>query len=137
MALAIDRARSRPGPRLRLAIVDADHRVRDSLAALAASDDQIDVVGRAGHPSAALSLVTAEHPDIVVIDPRLPDVDQGLALVRELRARFPTLGLVIMSWSDGLEAECIACGANAFIPKSGAPGDIVDAILAAGDRARD
>ncbi len=130
MALTRDPA----SPRLRLVVVDADPRVRDSLAALVDSDDQIRVVGRAGDPSAALAIIGDRRPDIVVVDPRLPDVDRGLALVRELRARFPALGLVVMSWSDALEADCIACGADAFIPKTGAPNDIVDAIVAAGER---
>lgn len=130
MSLAQDAASAR----LRLVIVDADHRVRESLASLIGSDGRIDVVGRAGHVGSALEVVDEEDPDVVVVDPRLPDVGEGLALLAELRALHPGLTLLAMGWSDALEGDAIASGADAFLAKTGAPNELIDSLLAAADR---
>ncbi len=117
---------------VRLAIVDSDHRVRDSLAALVGSGDEIEVVGAAGHVSEAIELVAARAPDVVILDPRLPEVESGLGLISELRRRWPALRVLVMSWADGLEGACLEVGADCFIRKSGGPNDLVDAIIAYG-----
>ena len=68
-----------PAP-LRVVVVDADDRVRESLTRLLCIGDRIEVVGSAGGAEPALDLVRATDPDIVVIDPRLPEVDEGVDL---------------------------------------------------------
>ena len=64
---------------LRVLVVDADDRVRESLAGLLAIGDRVLVVGSAGQAATALALVREHRPDVVVVDPRLPEVDGGLA----------------------------------------------------------
>ncbi len=126
MSLAQDPARPRP----RLAIVDADPRVRASLASLISSDGRIEVVGAAGHVGAALDALDAD-PDVVVVDPRLPDVDSGLALLREMSLRRPGCRVVILSWPDPVGDGSLPAGADLFVAKSAAPADLIEAILAA------
>ena len=48
--------------------------------------DRLEVVGSAGQAGPALDVVVATHPDIVVIDPRLPEMDGGLSFIARLRA---------------------------------------------------
>ncbi len=124
---------SPPRP-LRLAIVDADHRVRDSLAALVGSGDEITVIGAVGHASAAMDLVAEGDPDVVILDPKLPEVDMGLGFLAELRRRWPGIGVLVMSWTDALETTCLELGANGFVRKTSGPSDLVEAILAVGPR---
>ncbi len=121
-----------PTPPVRLVIVDADRRVREGLSSLGGSSDQVAVVGEAGHPATALDLVGAERPKVVLIDPRLPEVDSGLALIRMIRTGWPDVVVLAMGWSDELEAACVAAGAHGFIPKTSAPNDFVDAVIGAG-----
>ncbi|MEX2129682.1 MAG: response regulator transcription factor [Xanthobacteraceae bacterium] len=62
-----------------------------------------------------------ENPDLelILLDLRLPDRD-GLAVLAELRERYPAVSVVVMSASDDREnvAKALEIGALGFIPKS-------------------
>jgi DNA-binding NarL/FixJ family response regulator len=113
---------------LKLLIVDADHRVRDSLAGLLGLGDAIDVVGSAGHAAAALELCETCLPDAVILDPRLPDLDAGRGLIDTLRARFPAVHVLVMCWPDAPGIEAAVLGADGFVPKSIGPHELVERI---------
>ena len=115
--------------RLRVLVVDADDRVRESLAGLLAIGDRVVVVGAAGHPAAAMDLVERMRPDLVLVDPRLPDVDAGTAFIKELRERHPTMRVLAMSWSDHLEQARVDCGADGLVRKTFRPSELLAAIL--------
>lgn len=114
---------------IRVLVVDADHRVRASLAEFLGCSDGIQVAGRAGDVAAAVAAVTDQAPDVVLIDPRLPDVDAGFALIGLLRRRMPRVRLLVLT-SLGCERDALATGADAFLPKGVPPQDVVDAIVA-------
>ncbi len=115
-------------------VVDADDRVRESLAGLLTIGDHVVVVGTAGHAGAALELVTSGSPDVVVVDPRLPDVDGGIAFIGRLRSIAPDIRILAMSWSDTLEHAAMTGGADGFVRKTFRPTELVAAIIAAGRR---
>jgi DNA-binding NarL/FixJ family response regulator len=117
--------------RLRVIVVDADHRVRESLASLLGVGDEIEVVGRAGEATAAIGLCADLAPDVIVVDPRLPDVEGGLALFAEVRSRFPDTIVLVLSWPGATtEAAATAVGADGVVSKSAAPGELIDSIVA-------
>jgi CheY-like chemotaxis protein len=87
---------------LRLLVVDADRRVRSSLAGLLALVDSVEVVGTVGHARAALEACETQRPDAVVIDPRLPELTDGVAFIRGLRASRPEVQVVAVAWSPVL-----------------------------------
>jgi two-component system, NarL family, response regulator DevR len=122
--------RGSPAP-LRAVIVDADDRVRESLARLVCIGDRIEVVGSAGQAGAALDLVTVAAPDIVIVDPRLPDVDGGLTLIRRLRVVAPGVRILVMSGSDASGEPDLVRSADGFVRKTYRPSDLVAAIVAA------
>ena len=117
---------------IRVLVVDADERVRESLAGLLSIGGHVHVVGTAGDPGAALALISSTDPDIVMVDPRLPDVDRGLGLIGRLRASAPDVRILVMSWSDSLEDGLATCGADGFVRKTFRPGELFAAIQAAG-----
>ena len=117
---------------IRVLVVDADERVRESLAGLLAIGGHVVVVGTAGDPGTALDLVSSTKPDLVMLDPRLPDVDRGLGLVGRLRVAAPGVRIVVMSWSDSLDNGLASCGADAFVRKTFRPSELFAAIQAAG-----
>jgi DNA-binding NarL/FixJ family response regulator len=119
---------------LRVLVVDADDRVRESLSGLLAIGRRLVVVGNAGQPGPALDLLAAESPDVVIVDPRLPEVAGGLAFMARVRARDPAVRIVVMSWNDGVEDPALAAASDAFIRKTFRPNDLIAAIIAASGR---
>src|SRR6187200_3211374 len=120
----------RSGP-LRVVLVDADERVRESLAGLLCIGDQLCVVGTAGQTTPALDIVLATEPDIVVLDPRLPDPEAGLSFIRRLRASAPGVRILVMSGTDPSEQADLVGSADGFIRKTFRPSDLVAAVIAA------
>ncbi len=117
---------------LRVLVVDADERVRESLTGLLAIGGKVRVVGSAGHVGSALDLATKQQPDVVLVDPRLPEVDGGIAFIAQLRDIAPATRILAMSWSDSLEHPAVDCGADGFVRKTFRPSELVAAIVATG-----
>jgi two-component system, NarL family, response regulator DegU len=130
-----DQQTSRPGRRLRVLVVDADHRVRESLAGLIELADCFEVVGATGLPVEAVETVRNRAPDIVLLDPRLPELDVGLSLVLALRALRPEIVLLVMGWSNAMENAALASGADGFLDKCADPGSLLEAVSTAAARA--
>jgi DNA-binding NarL/FixJ family response regulator len=110
-------------------IVDADRRVLQSLSDLLGVSGEVDVVGRAADVRTALEEVEREHPDVVLVDPRLPDVDAGMALIGGMTRAWPSLRVVVTGWSDA-EGRPVLNGKTCFVQKGSSPEEFVDAIIA-------
>jgi DNA-binding NarL/FixJ family response regulator len=118
----------------RVLVVNADRRVRRDLAGLLALDPNVEVVGSAADRASALATLEASALDVVVLDPRLPGIDAGLALVDELR-RTSDVRIVVLCHDADLRARAISLGADAFITESDPPAAVlaaVSGIVAAG-----
>lgn len=74
----------------------------------------------------ARAILTEQTIDLVLLDVRLPD-GTGLELVREIKARDPGLGVVVMSASVLPEErdEAIRAGCDAFVAKPYVPGELL------------
>ena len=72
--------------------------LRDGLTRLL-RDNGIDVVDAVGDGDALVHAVVREHPDIAIIDIRMPPTfrDEGLRAALELRERVPNMGILIVS----------------------------------------
>jgi two-component system, NarL family, response regulator DesR len=114
----------------RVVIVDADRRVLQSLADLLGVDGEVDVVGRAGDVRAALEEIERVKPDAVLVDPRLPDVDAGIALIGGLTRAWPSIRIVVTGWGGGSEARTVLNGSTCYVSKGSPPEEFVEAILA-------
>ena len=119
------------GP-IRVLVVDADDRVRESLTGLLAIGGRCTVVASAGLAGPAFDLAIESEPDVVIVDPRLPEVDGGMAFIARLRANLPAVRILAMSWSDSLESAVIESGADGFVRKTFRPSELVAAVLSAG-----
>ena len=112
----------------RILVVDADDRTRESIVGILGIRHRFDVVGGAGHAGAALALVGEHRPDVVVIDPRLPELPDGIALIRRMRAIDPGIRILAVGWTPSLEHDTLAAGADGFVRKTFKPGDLAGAI---------
>lgn len=116
------------GGALRVLVVDADDRTRESIAGILGIRHRYDVVGTAGHVADAIRLAKEGRPEVVVLDPRLPEVPDGLTLIRRLRSIVPGVAILAVGWSPDLENQALDAGADCFVRKTFKPGDLATAI---------
>lgn len=82
---------------VRVLVVDADRRVRQSLAGLIRVSDGLDLTAAVGDPVGAMRALEVQGADVVLIDPRLPEAEMGVALLGEIRARWPDIRVVALA----------------------------------------
>jgi len=64
----------------------------------------------------------------MVIDPRLPEVTDGIALIERLRTAIPDMRVVVLAWSDALERAIGGDPQVSVVSASAMPGDLVARI---------
>jgi len=122
------------GAALRIVVVDADDRTRESVVGILGIRHRFQVVGSAAHIAEAIDLVKRTGPDVVILDPRLPEVSGGMTLIRRIRAIDPEIAILAVGWSPDLEHQALAAGADGFVRKTFKPGDLAGAIGRCRDR---
>jgi two-component system NarL family response regulator len=108
-----------------------DHRlVREALRDMLSREADIDVVGEAGDAASAFKAVDDLKPDVVVLDVGLPDIN-GIEVAARLKDR-DGFGARIVALSVHAErhvvTEMLRAGASAYVTKSSASAEIVQAI---------
>ena len=83
---------------MRVALADDSALFRQGLATLLQASG-VEVVAQAASGAELLALVAGDPPDAVVLDLRMPPTftDEGLVAAEQLRARFPRLGVLVLS----------------------------------------
>jgi DNA-binding NarL/FixJ family response regulator len=123
------------GP-IRVLLADDDPLVLSGLKLMLGGARDIEVVGQSPDGHGVLPAVDRHHPDIVLMDIRMPRLD-GIAATRLLRAQpCPPQVIVLTTFdADELVLRALQAGAAGFLLKDSAPADIVAAIHAvyAGD----
>jgi DNA-binding NarL/FixJ family response regulator len=92
-------------------------------------DDQFEVVAEARVGSQVLPLVSQTHPDLALLDLRMPEMD-GLACLDRIRKEHPRVKVVILSVSTDPEVvqTVLNHGAAAYVVKSVNPIDLSSAL---------
>jgi DNA-binding NarL/FixJ family response regulator len=122
---------------IRVLIADDQEMVRTGFRMILSADDDIEVIGDARDGRAAVDAVLRDHPDVVLMDIRMPILD-GLAATREIRSRADTDTAVIILTTfddDDYLYEALAAGASGFLLKDAPADDLVRAVrvVASGD----
>src|SRR4029077_5933504 len=83
---------------LRLVSADDAALIRTGIARMLA-ESTIEVAGLARDGTEAVALVEHEQPDVAILDIKMPPThtDEGLVAADEIRRRFPTTGVLILS----------------------------------------
>lgn len=123
-----------------ISVVVADDQglVRSGFSMLLGGEPGIDVVGEAGNGAEAVALAAREHPDVILMDVRMPIMD-GLEATRRITADESLVGtrVVILTTFDLDEYvhEALRAGASGFLLKDTLPVDLINAVrvVAAGD----
>jgi len=102
----------------RVLIVDDHPVVRQGLRHLLESADDLDVCGEAETAIDARTAIDRLHPDVLICDISLRQVD-GIELVRNLRAHYPRLPILVLSALDETiySARMLALGVSGYIMK--------------------
>lgn len=87
----------------------------------------VEWVGEAADGSQVALLVMEQHPDVVVMDVRMPEMD-GIEATRQIKSQTPKIRVVILTLYDEYEAEAMAAGADVFMVKGGSAEDLRCAI---------
>ncbi len=116
---------------IRVVIADDEALVRNGLAVLLRYEPGFEVAGMAADGLTAIMLVREHHPDVVLMDIRMPGID-GLEATRRL-ARDPSTSssrvLVLTTFDhDENVFAALRAGASGFLPKDTEPEKLLDAI---------
>jgi DNA-binding NarL/FixJ family response regulator len=89
-----------------------------------------DVVGEAADGAEALALAAQTHPQVVLLDVQLPDID-GFAVAAKLTANGNSPAVVLVSSRDGSDFGSLVedSGARGFVPKAELSGERLAALL--------
>jgi len=122
---------------IRMVVVDSQTLTRFGLARLISTHSDIEIVGESGSAADALRVVAAAEPDVVTVDVTLTDGD-GLGLARELRDRYPGLGIVVLTsrGEDDVLFRALETGVSAFVDKTAPVDEVLGAIRHAAVAAR-
>jgi DNA-binding NarL/FixJ family response regulator len=114
---------------IRLVVIDGHTLIRYALRCLVEQQQDIEIVGESAAAAGAVAQVAELSPDVVTVDVALPD-GNGLALARELRDRFPSLGIVVLTsqGEDDVLFRALETGVSAFVPKTAPVDEILGAI---------
>jgi DNA-binding NarL/FixJ family response regulator/signal transduction histidine kinase len=117
---------------LRVLIADDHAMVRQGLRSMLEATGAVTVIGEAADGAEAAERAAALHPDVVLMDLQMPNVD-GLEGLRRIHAEQPELPVVILTTfqTDASVKEALSAGARGYLLKDAEPADLVAALRAA------
>ncbi|MCB2202891.1 response regulator transcription factor [bacterium] len=113
-------------------LVDDHEVVRLGLKSLLEHSDQFEVVAEAGTAKEAVAMVEKHHPDVVLMDIRLPG-PSGIEACEEITERWPDVRVVILTSyaEDEMLFSAIRAGASGYVLKQIGAEGLITAIEAA------
>ena len=125
-------------PPIRVLLVDDQAVIRIGYGTILGAQPGIEVVGEAADGRSGVDLARRLHPDVVVMDVRMPVLD-GIAATRQIAgpdvARPPRVLVVTTFNLDRQVYDALRAGASGFLLKDAGPAQLVDAVrtVAAGE----
>jgi EAL domain-containing protein (putative c-di-GMP-specific phosphodiesterase class I)/AmiR/NasT family two-component response regulator len=114
---------------IRVMIADDERDVRDALISLMEEDDAISVVGAGGDAEEAIAIAAHEHPDVAILDVRMPR-GGGPRAAREISRVSPATELIALSANDDPRdfRAMLNAGAGSYLVKGAGTEEVLDAI---------
>lgn len=116
---------------IRLLLVDDQSLICQGLKAMLSLEDDLEVVGIANNGEQALAQVEALHPDVVLMDVRMPVMD-GRETTRKICQQYPQVKVLVLSTFDDAQyiADAIRAGAKGYLLKDMPSEELAQAIRA-------
>jgi DNA-binding NarL/FixJ family response regulator len=122
---------------IKLLIVDDLEHVRQGLRTILELAGGLKVVGEASNGLEAIQQVDQLHPDVVLMDLAMPEID-GLEATERIKAQHPETGVVMISIhdSEGTRERAKRTGVDAFLAKGSDTEALIQTIHEVGEKAR-
>src|SRR5215207_2630324 len=121
---------------IRVVVADDQVLVRSGFTMLLSGESGIEVVGEAGNGAEAVALAASEHPDVILMDVRMPVMD-GLDATRRITGdeSLTSTRVVILTTFDldDYVHEALRAGASGFLLKDTLPVDLLNAVRVVAD----
>lgn len=114
---------------IRVLIADDHPVVREGLAALINRRPDMQLVGEAGNGREAVEQFFIHHPDVTLLDQRMPDMD-GVTALKTIREKFPEARIILLTTYDGSEDiyRGLRAGAKAYLLKDASRDELLECI---------
>ena len=114
---------------IRVVVADDHELMRSALRFLLTPAEGLEFVGEAGCGTSLMALVEAQHPDVVLLDLHMPNMD-GFQCIERLKAAHPEVRCVVLSASDDPSTigAALSRGADGYVLKSINPLDVPAAV---------
>ena len=121
---------------IKVLLVDDQTLIRQGIRLLLEIEADIQVVGQAANGREALEQVKSLHPDVVLMDVRMPEMD-GVVATRLLSEHFPEVNVIILTTFEDDETvfEGLKAGARGYLLKDISSEEMAQAVrkVAAGE----
>lgn len=110
-------------------LVDDQALVRGGLRLIVEAEPDLQVVGEAADGAEAVALAARLHPEVVLMDVRMPVLD-GITATQRLLQRVPQAKVIMLTTFDldDYVLDAFRVGASGFVLKTAPPGQLVAAI---------
>ncbi|MCI9843241.1 response regulator transcription factor [Flavobacterium pectinovorum] len=114
---------------IRVVLADDHVFVRDGIKSLLENEANIEVVGEAIDGADALEVVTANKPDLLIVDIRMPNLT-GIEVVEKLRNDNNTVKIIMLSMHESEEyvLKSIKAGADGYLLKGSSKDEFLKAL---------
>src|SRR5258708_5019712 len=115
--------------KLRILLAEDHETVREGIKMLVNNQPDMEVVGEAGDGELAIKEAARLHPDIIVMDISMPNMN-GLKATKRLRRTDPDLKILTLTrhTDDGYLQQLLGAGVNGYVLKQSAPTELINAI---------
>ena len=101
---------------IQILVVDDHQVVREGLRRMLEQEEDMELIGQGANSEEALIQVEILSPNIVLMDIKMPGVD-GIELTRQVKQKYPSCNVIILTLYDGYLTQAIEAGANGYLLK--------------------